>query len=150
MHAFLFFLSYFINFYIQVSMYIDKYRFIRVVTPLRCHDLQLHVHTYKQTQSKMSRYDWIKALWRSCETTIMLLTRHTIILTHWGWVTYIHGAKLTIIVSDNGRRQAIIWSIAGISLIWHLLTNFGVMLIEIKSFTWKPIRWKMPSAKCRP
>ena len=43
------------------------------------------------------------------------------LLTHWGWVTHICASKLTIIGSDNGlstsRRQAIIWTSAGILLI---------------------------------
>ena len=42
-------------------------------------------------------------------------------LTHWGRVTHICVSKLTIIGSDNGlspdRRQAIIWTNAGILLI---------------------------------
>ena len=42
-------------------------------------------------------------------------------LTHWGRVTHICVSKLTIIGSDNGlspgRRQAIIWTYAGILLI---------------------------------
>ena len=44
-----------------------------------------------------------------------------ICLTHWGRVTHISVAYLTIIASDNGllpsRRQAIIWTNAGILLI---------------------------------
>ena len=50
------------------------------------------------------------------------------VLTHWGRVTYIRIGKLTIIGSDNGlspgRRQAIIWTNAGILLIGPLGTNF--------------------------
>ena len=48
-------------------------------------------------------------------------------LTHWGRVTHICVGKLSIIVSDNGlspgRRQAIIWTNAGIVLIGALGTN---------------------------
>ena len=48
-------------------------------------------------------------------------------LTHWGRVTHICVSKLTIIGSDNGlapwRRQAIIWTNAGILLIGPLGTN---------------------------
>ena len=44
-------------------------------------------------------------------------------------------SKLTIIGSDNGlspgRRQAIIWTNAGILLIRTLRTNFSELLIEI-------------------
>ena len=62
-------------------------------------------------------------------------------LTHWGRVTYIRVGKLTIIVSGNGlspgRRQAIIWTNAGISLIGPLGTNFSEILIEIHTFSIK-------------
>ena len=51
--------------------------------------------------------------------------------THWGWVTHIFVSKLAITGSDNGlspgRRQAIIWTNAGILLIWPLGTNFSEM-----------------------
>ena len=74
------------------------------------------------------------------------------ILTHWGRVTHICVGKLTIIGSDNGlspeRRQAIIWTNAGILLIGPLGTNFREILIEIQTFLLKKIRLKMPSAKC--
>ena len=50
-------------------------------------------------------------------------------LTHWGGVTHICVVKLTIIGSDNGlspgRRQAIIWTNAGILIIGPLETNFS-------------------------
>ena len=56
-------------------------------------------------------------------------------LTHWGRVTHICVSKLTIIASDNGlspgRRQAIIWTNAGILLIGPLGTNFSEISIEI-------------------
>ena len=73
-------------------------------------------------------------------------------LTHWGRVTHICVGKLTIIGSDNGlspeRRQAIIWTNAGILLTGPLGTNFGEILIEIQTFSSKKIRLKMSSAKC--
>ena len=54
------------------------------------------------------------------------------ILTHWGQVTHICFSKLTIFGSDNGllpgRRQAIIWTNAGILAIRTLGTNFGEIL----------------------
>ena len=56
-------------------------------------------------------------------------------LTHWGRVTNIYVSNLTIIGSDNGlspgRRQAIIWTNAGILLIGPLGTNFSEILIQI-------------------
>ena len=64
------------------------------------------------------------------------LRRHRshVMSTHWGWVTHICVSKLTIIASDNGlspgRRQAIIWTNAGILSIGPLGTNFSEILIE--------------------
>ena len=73
-------------------------------------------------------------------------------LTHWRRVTHICVVKLTIIGSDNGlspeRRQAIIWTNAGILLVGPLGTNFSEILIEIQTFSLKKIRLKMSSAKC--
>ena len=71
-------------------------------------------------------------------------------LTHWGRVTHICVSKLTIIGSDNGlspgRRQAIIWTNAGILLIRTLGTNFSEILGEIYSFSFKKMHLKMSSA----
>ena len=76
--------------------------------------------------------------------------KHT--LTHWGLVTHICVRKLTVIASDNGlspeRRQAIIWTNAGIMLIGPLGTNFSDFFVEIQTFSLKKIRLKMSSAKC--
>ena len=75
-------------------------------------------------------------------------------LTHWGWVTQICVRKLTIIGSDNGlspgRRQDIIWTNAGISLIGTLGTNLSEMFIEIHTFSFKKMHLKMSSGKLRP
>ena len=68
-------------------------------------------------------------------------------LTHRGRVTHICVRKLTIIGSDNGlspgRRQAIIWTNAGISLIGSLGANFSEILIEIQTFSFKKTCLKM-------
>ena len=62
--------------------------------------------------------------------------------------------KLTIIGSDNGlspgRRQAIIWTNAGILLIGPLGTNFSEISIAIETFSFKKMHLKMSSAKWRP
>ena len=75
-------------------------------------------------------------------------------LTHWGRATHICVGKLTIIGSDNGlspgRRQAIIWTNAGILLIGTLGTNFSESLIGIQTFSFKKMHLKMASAKWRP
>ena len=77
-----------------------------------------------------------------------------ILLTHWGWVTHKCVSKLTIIGSDNGlspdRRQAIIWTNAGLLLIGPLVTNFSEILIEILAFSFKKMRLKVSSVKWRP
>ena len=74
--------------------------------------------------------------------------------THWGRVTHICVGKLTIIGSDNGlspaRRQAIIWTSAGILLIGPLRTNFSEILIGIQTFLFTKMHLKMSSAKWRP
>ena len=76
------------------------------------------------------------------------------LLTHWGRVTHICGDNLTVIGSDNGlspgRRQAIIWTNAGILLIAPWGTNFSEVLIDIHTFSFKKIDLKMSSAKWRP
>ena len=74
-------------------------------------------------------------------------------LTHWGRVTHICVSKLTIIGSDNGlsagRRQAIIWTNAGILLIGPLGRNVSEILIAIYTFSLKKMHLKM-SGKWQP
>ena len=57
--------------------------------------------------------------------------------SRWGRVTHTCVSKLTIICSDHGlapsRRQAIIWTNAGILLIGHLGTNISEILIHFHS-----------------
>ena len=69
-------------------------------------------------------------------------------------MTHICVGKLTIIGSDNGlspgRRQAIIWTNAGILLIGPLGTNFSEILIGIQTFSFKKMHSKMSSGKWRP
>ena len=74
-------------------------------------------------------------------------------LTHWGRVTHICVGNLTTTGPDNGlspgRRQAIIWTNAGILLIGPWGTNFSEILIGIQTFSFKEIHLKMSSAKWR-
>ena len=76
------------------------------------------------------------------------------LLTHWGRVTHICVGKLTNIGSDNGlspgRRQAIIWTNAGISLIGPFRTNLSEILFGIQTFSFKNMHLKMSSAEWRP
>ena len=75
-------------------------------------------------------------------------------LTHWGRVTHICVSKLIIIGSDNGlspdRRQAIIWTNAGLLLIGPLWPNFSKILIGIHTFAFIKMDLKVSSAKWRP
>ena len=84
------------------------------------------------------------------------------VLTHWGRVTHICVSELTSIGSDNGlapgrhhiitsgRRQAIIYTNAGILLIWPVGTNLSEIWIEINTFSFKKMHLKMSSGKWRP
>ena len=67
-------------------------------------------------------------------------------LIHWSWVIDKCVSKLTIIGSDNGlspgRHQAIIWTYAGISLIWTLGTKFSQILNEIHHYSFRKLIWK--------
>ena len=72
-------------------------------------------------------------------------------LTQWGRVTHFCISKLISIGSDNGlspgRRQAIIWTNAGILVIG---TNFSEILIKIHTFWFKKMHLKMLSRKRQP
>ena len=73
------------------------------------------------------------------------------LLTHWGRVTHICVGINTNNGSDNGlspgRRQAIIWTNAGMLLIEPLGTNFSGILSEIHTFSFKKKHFKTSSAK---
>ena len=84
----------------------------------------------------------------------LLLSNHCLGLTHWGRVTHICVGKLTNIGSDNGlspgRRQAIIWTNAGILLTQTLGINFSEIFSKIHTFSFKKMYLKMSSGKRRP
>ena len=84
----------------------------------------------------------------------LMLYGNILQLTRWSRVTHICINNLTIIDSDNGfspgRRQAIIWTNAGILLIGPLGTNFIEILIGFQTFSFKKMHLKMSSAKWRP
>ena len=75
-------------------------------------------------------------------------------LTHWGQVMHICVSRPTITGSDNGlspgRRQAIIWTNAGILLIGPWGTNFSENLIKILTFSFMKMRLQVSSAKWQP
>ena len=79
-------------------------------------------------------------------------------LTHWGRMTHICVNKIAIIGSDNGlspeRHQAIIWTNAGILLIWplgaKLQWNFNRnAYIFIRENACENIAWKMTAILSR-
>ena len=101
----------------------------------------------------------LELLWlRSLRSTNPIPRKHgklwKTLLTHCGRVTHICVGNLTIIGPDNGlppgRRQAIIWTNAGILLIEPLRTNFSEISIEIHTFSFKEMHFKMSSGKWRP
>ena len=73
---------------------------------------------------------------------------------HSGWMTHICIGNLTIIGSDNGllpgQHQAIVWTSAGVLLIWSLGTNFNEILNGIQAFSFKKMQLKVLSGKWQP
>ena len=69
-------------------------------------------------------------------------------------MTHICVSNLTIIGLDNGlspgRRQALIWTNAGVLLIRPLGTNLSEILIGIQPSSFRKMRLKMSSGKWRP
>ena len=98
---------------------------------------------------------WLKCLWKLHVWNNNHISHlHEVDdLTRWGRVTHICINKLTTFGSDNGlspgRRQAIIWTNAGILLIGPLRTNLSEILIKILIFPFKKMRLKV-SAKWWP
>ena len=83
-----------------------------------------------------------------CAATVFFLNNN-IYSTHWGRVTHICVSELNITASDNGlspgRRQAIIWTSAGISLIRTIGTHFSEIFSEINTISFKKMRLKWSS-----
>ena len=94
---------------------------------------------------------WIEAHGSSSILTIKRRRCCLSSLADWGRVTHICVGTDTNIGSDNGlspsRRQAIIWTNAGILLIGPLGTNFSGILSEIHTFSFKKMHFKTSSAK---
>ena len=116
-------------------------------------DGQMSNHRPGQWQDKPKKDNrWPTS--RSCDLVLSHYRPRTSALTHWGRVTHICISKWTIISSDNGlspdRRQAIIWTNAGILLIVPLWTNFSEISIEIPIISFMNMRLKVSSAKWRP
>ena len=93
-------------------------------------------------------------VWRNPKIEKVVWSRRTTHTTHWGRVTHICVSKSTTIGLDNGlspgRRQAIIWTIAGILSIGPLYTKFSEIFIQIHTFSFKKFHLKMSSGKWQP
>ena len=126
---------------------------------LRAKFYEIIIPTQRIIKKKMNFWNIISVNWVDCKS-LFLSFLHAIFnsvlgqympITHWGRAAHICVSKLTIIDSDNGvspgRRQAIIWTNAGLSLIGPLRTNFNEILIEIHAFSFKKMPFEMPSAK---
>ena len=76
------------------------------------------------------------------------------LLTHWGQAMYICVSKLPIFGWDNGlspgRRQAIIWTNAGLLSIGPLGTEFSEISIEIYTFSFMKMHRKMAAILSQP
>ena len=92
------------------------------------------------------RFEGLYYLW--CIPAILVVCE---LLTHWGRVPRICVGKLTVIGSDNGlspgRRQAIIWTNAGILSIGPLGTNLSEILSGIQKFSFRKMPLKISYAK---
>ena len=100
---------------------------------------------------KILQFSFRKRYYKMSASVSLLVP--TSVLTHWGRVTHICVGKLIIIGSDNGlspdRRQAIIWTNAGLLSIGPLQTYFSENLIKMQQFSLKKMHVKMLSAKWR-
>ena len=76
------------------------------------------------------------------------------LLTHCDQMRHIFVNKLSVIASDNGlsagRRQAIIWTNAGILLIGPFGAKFNDIFTEIHTFSFKKTHFKMAAILSRP
>ena len=88
-------------------------------------------------------HSWLRHSWKSLPNR---LTRDKKIVIHGNSCIILY-----IICSDNGllpgQCQAIIWTNAGISLIWNLGRNFSEILSEIHAFSFKKMHCKISSVK---
>ena len=118
-------------------------------------NIKMPSYQYRTSHYRDKMVWWLYYLCLSIYNRNPSTGKHSLIniLTHWGRVTHVCVSKLTIIGSDNGlspdRRQAIIWTNAGILLHGPLGTNFSEILIEILTFSFKKMHLKV-SAKRRP
>ena len=114
--------------------------------------LQTSLHD-DANDSVMCKQKIIIFCYQMSDFQINMLVNH-FCLTHWGRVTHIYVSTLTIIGLDNGLspglHQAMIRTNAGILSIGPLGTNFSEILLEIYTFSFTKMHWKMSSGKWQP
>ena len=132
----------------------EKQHYIVTLSPIGWAHTQNYPYTLSSQLSYMVCIDSILKIkmftwyWNHILVLIeMVSVTYHILLTHWGRVMHICVSELTNIGSDNflspGRCQAIIWTNAGILLIGPLGTKFNEILIEIHTFSFKKMHFKM-------
>ena len=120
----------------------------------------ISVWNWSSTMNIWSSLWILMAWWISTKTSVATVLNTHPCVSSCLWVnslrpgTHICVRKLSIIGSDNGlspgRRQAIIWTNAGILLIGPLEANFSEILIGIQTFSFRKMHLKISSAKWRP
>ena len=102
-----------------------------------CFDLNVYVH---------SKSHWFTFIVFTVKLYVILYYI-TFCLTHWGRVAHMYVSKVTNIGSDKGmspgRREAIIWTNAGIFLIRTSGTNFSKILSKMYAFSFKKMYLQM-------
>ena len=128
-----------------VMVYVYNYFVIQILIIRRCYS-EISVEFFITTT--FTRYHGSYSFVLLCSVSNQWLK-----LTHWGRVTHICVGNLIIIGSDNGlspgRRQAIIWTNAGISLFGPLGIIFSEIVIKVQTFSFKKMHFKMSSGKWR-
>ena len=100
-------------------------------------------------------HDWIQRLYRDSSNCSNIYAHNsTKLLNQWDRVTHICISKMILINSDNGlspgRRQAIIWTNAGILLIGPLGINFSEISTKLKAFSFTKMHLSISPAKWKP
>ena len=120
-----------------------------ITSNISCIYISLYVTTWILILTQHPWYSWIRFMF--CYMTVVVYYRFPYqyllidtevipLFSHWGQVAHICVGKLTIIGSDNGRRQAIIRTNAGMLLIATRETNVNKILIAIHAFSFKKKR----------
>ena len=98
---------------------------------------------------KVRKFDFPIIGKRIIRSTRLLIVFYKLIEAEWRIYASLIWPSLVQIMACRRRRQAIIWTNAGILLIGPLGTNFSEIWIRIQTFSLKKIHLKMSSAKWR-